>query len=133
MGIKIISHRQIVEEVEYFIRYDDVDSPGSGWDFPCNQDGDINFNDMSEAAMENYHGCESGEYEAVYVGLQRQVHSYENPTIGKCGCGREVTLESNTNRCDCGNYYNAVGQELSNPKTWGEETGEHYTDIIREM
>jgi hypothetical protein len=134
MGIKIISHRQVIEEISYYIFYEWVEELDSGFMFPCNEDGDINFNEMSPEALENYEKCESEEYDVVYQGLRRLVNRYTEPTIGLCSCGKEVVLDSNTNQCEgCGSYYNSIGQQLSDPRNWGEETGEHPTDILREM
>jgi hypothetical protein len=133
MGIEIVSHRRHVEEVEYYIFYEWAEQLDSGFHFPCNSDGDINFNDMAPEAMENYEKCENGEYEVVYQGMQRFVNSYWEPAVGLCSCGKRVTLDSNTNRCKCGSYYNQMGQQLSDPSNWGEETGEHPSDILREM
>lgn len=130
--IRIISHGRWVEEFTYCIFYEWVEFPDSGFSFPCNQDGEINFNDMEEAALVNYEKCESGEYEVIYRGLQRYVNRYREPTIGECySCKREVELSSNTNKCECGRLYNSAGQELVDPKFWGECTGEHPADVKR--
>ena len=134
MTIKIISHGRRVEDVEYYIFYEWAEELDSGFMFPCNENGEINFNDMEQVALDNYEKCESGEYEVVYQGLRRSFNRYWEPAIGKCSCGKEVVLESNTNRCEsCRSYYNMMGQELRDPREWGEETGEHYTDILRGM
>jgi hypothetical protein len=133
MAIKIISHRQRIEEVEYFIFYEYVEQPGAGFMFPANQHGDLLVDEMSEEGMENYEKCDSEEYPVVYHGLQRSVNRYWEPAVGECSCGREVVLEGNTNQCGCGSYYNQIGQQLSHPSNWGEETGEHPSDILREM
>lgn len=130
--IKIISHGRMVEEYTYAIFYEWVEFPLSGFSFDCNQDGEIMFNDFTPEAMENYEKCESGEYEVIYRGLQRYVNRYYEPTVGECyRCKKEVVLQSNTNKCSCGTLYNSAGQELSDPKHWGEETGEHPADVKR--
>ena len=119
MGIKIISHGRRVEDAEYYIFYEWAEQLDSGFMFPCNQDGVINFNDMSKTALDRYEKCESGEYEVVYRGLQRMVNRYWEPAIGECSCGNEVVLESNTNMCEhCGSYYNMGGQQLRDPRDW---------------
>lgn len=132
MGIKILQERRVEEVYSYFIEYRWRDDQGAGFWFDCNQDGDINFNEMSEAAMENYEKCESGEYDVEYLGLQRIVDRIVHPRIGQCSCGEEVRLEYFTNHCDkCGQYYSSHGQALKDPKYWGEETGEHPADLLR--
>ena len=51
------------------------------------------------------------------------------PAVGVCqNCGREVVLSGFTIQCDCGAFYNFAGQRLSNPLTWGEETGERFDE-----
>ena len=133
--IKITSHRNVVEEYNYYIFYEWVEKPLAGFMFPCNQKGEINFNDMSPEALANYEKCESDEYEVIYRGLQREVNRYVEPAVGQCYCGKgEVVLETNTNECPtCGRLYNASGQELTPTRTWGEETGEHPADVRRWM
>lgn len=122
MAIKIISHRQEVEEFSYYIFYEWAEELNSGFMFPCNQEGIIDFENMEQVALDNYDKCESGEYEVVCQGLQREVNRYSNPAIGQCSCGAEVALESNTNVCEqCGAYYNMGGQELRDPRHWERE------------
>jgi len=53
------------------------------------------------------------------------------PAIGQCGCGKHVELSGFTNTCDCGADYNSSGQRLADRAQWGEETGEHLSDILR--
>lgn len=48
----------------------------------------------------------------------------------RCDCGEEVLCELFTNTCDgCGADYNMAGQRLGPREHWGEETGEHPTDV----
>ena len=130
--ITIKNARRKVEEFSYFIFYEWVEQPGAGFHFPCNDQGEINFNKMKPAAVENYEKCESDEHEVIYRGLQRSVNRYTEPAVGKCHSGSEVLLESNTNECSkCQRLYNSVGLELSDPSHWGEETGEHPSDVKR--
>ena len=132
--IKVISHGRMVEEYSYSIFYEWVEFPLSGFSFDCNQDGVIDFNKVTGDGLVNYEKCESGEYEVIYRGLQRSVNRYREPTIGECYCGKEIVLESNTNECtSCKRLYNGSGQELSDPKNWGEETREHPADVRRWM
>lgn len=56
--------------------------------------------------------------------------SWTQPAIGKCFCGRQVTLAGFTNACDCGRDYNSAGQMLAPREQWGEETGESVSDIL---
>lgn len=54
-----------------------------------------------------------------------------NPKVIRCSCGREVVCQGFTNTCDCGADYNWSGSRLAPREQWGEETGEHPTDIAR--
>ncbi len=54
------------------------------------------------------------------------------PAIGRCDCGCSVQLSGFTNTCDrCNADYNSAGQRLASRECWGEETGEHLSDILR--
>jgi len=48
----------------------------------------------------------------------------------QCDCGRTVDLDHSTNECECGQLFNSSGQRLAPVEQWGEETGEHYLDIL---
>ena len=49
----------------------------------------------------------------------------------KCACGEEVVCEHFTNTCVCGRDYGFSGALLAPREQWGEETGEHLSDILR--
>lgn len=115
--IKIVSHGRMVEEYKFYIFYEWVEKPNTGFFFPCNSEGDINFNNLSEQALENYEKCESDEYEVIYRGLQRHIERYWEPTVGECYCGEEVLLKGSSNECKhCGRLYSPIGHELVKPK-----------------
>jgi hypothetical protein len=54
-----------------------------------------------------------------------------NVKLKRCDCGRDVECCDFTNTCECGADYNWAGQRLAPREQWGEETGEHYSDILR--
>lgn len=60
---------------------------------------------------------------------------YSHPPILRCMCGAAVELlDCMTNACDrCGQEYNGSGQALASRECWGEETGEHPSDVTRPM
>lgn len=68
------------------------------------------------------------------IRILTHAHHDENdtriPAVGQCACGLKVTLRGFTNTCDCGREYNSAGQELAPRAQWGEETGEHWTEIM---
>jgi hypothetical protein len=48
----------------------------------------------------------------------------------KC-CGQTVYCYNFTNTCEiCGTDYNWEGVRLAPRECWGEETGEHWSDIV---
>lgn len=127
--MKIIQKRQRHTEVSYTHQFDYIDSPGSGFSFPCDKDGEVLS--MQPAARANYMKCLSGEHKVRDLGIQRREHTYTEPTIGECNeCGAEVVLSGFTNTCDCGCDYNMSGQMLAPRECWGEETGESLSDIL---
>lgn len=130
--MKIIRHREIVESVTYSHSFFWKGQPGSGFSFPCNEAGELEG--IHPAGMENLAKCLFGEYcnQVDYDGIEKQEHHYTEPAIGICRCGCEVVLDGFTNTCEgCGRDYNMSGQELADRSQWGEETGEHYSDILR--
>jgi hypothetical protein len=67
----------------------------------------------------------------VKIIKRRHEDYHTSPAIGKCDCGNEVALRWFTNTCDkCHQNYNSSGQRLAPVEQWGEETGEHPTDIL---
>jgi hypothetical protein len=54
----------------------------------------------------------------------------KEPTIVEC-CGEQLECYGFTNTCDlCGADFNSAGQRLAPRSQWGEETGEHPSDIV---
>lgn len=129
--MKIISERRTVEGVEYSLGFEWVGTPGAGFSFACDKDGNIDVEAMPATARGNYEMClanPGGELRAT--GVETREWSYREPAIGKCECGREVALEGFTNTCDCGRDYNMSGQMLAPRAQWGEETGETWQDCM---
>ena len=128
--IKIISHRKHCEEVLYERNFSNKDGRG-GYGFPCDKDGNL-IENLAPAGAANYEGCITGALDVVDNGVISWTHRWIEPAIGKCHCGRKVVLDGFTNTCEkCGRDYNSSGQELAPRSYWGEETGEHISDILR--
>jgi hypothetical protein len=52
------------------------------------------------------------------------------PAVWECDCGEELFCCDFTNTCDgCGADYNWNGTRLAPREQWGEETGEHWSEI----
>ncbi len=128
--MKIIKEREYISCVEYSLDYRWKDSPGSGFGFNCDEHGKLDQAAMTPAARENYEKCLSGEYDVEFKGIRKREWSYIDPSIGRCHCGKEVSLSNFTNTCECGADYNSSGQLLAPRSQWGEETGETAADIL---
>ena len=130
--MKIIRHAEIIEGETYRLGFDYEGHPGWGFSFICNASGEVQLG--NEDARSNYAGCLAGAVngnKVVARGVQVYHHSYRQPAIGECHCGAHVELDGFTCECTrCGRLYNSGGQELSDPHTWGEETGEHWTECF---
>jgi hypothetical protein len=120
-----------VHHQEWSLHYDYVNCPGSGYSFPCDQQGNVLMDQMMPAGLESLKECRRDEEmeprEFTGPVIVRYAHSSWQPTSGKCDCGRQVFLYGDT-KCECGRWYNAVGQELRPPREWGEDTGERFDD-----
>lgn len=129
--MKIIRHRQIIENVRYTRDFVYRNDAGAGFAFDCDEEGNLSP-DTHESALENYRKCLSGEHDVIDWGVRKSEWSYTEPAVGLCVCGEEVELGGFTNTCEkCGRDYNWAGQELAPRHFWGEETGEHPADIAR--
>lgn len=130
--MKIIDWGGLERHTEYRHYFEYTDSPGAGFSFPCDENG--NLEDLSKEAQANYEECLRGKINGSKIvdrGIDSFTNEYRRPPMGLCGCGNKIELGHFTNQCVCGNLYNSSGQRLSNPDTWGEETGEHPADIWR--
>jgi len=124
--MKIIKQRERKTNVRYYLSFEWSDTPGSGFNFDCDEKGNVL---LTDANKENYQKCINGEYDVIAEGIQKDKWSYTEPAIGKCSCGEEVVLSSFTNTCDkCDSDYNMQGDLLDHRSQWGEETGEHWTE-----
>lgn len=127
----IIRKRERKTGVQYMRSFEWRDHPGAGFSFECDEHGELEPL-TNEAARENWEGCVSGEYDVVDQGVERREWSWVEHAVGRCeSCGREVELAHFTNTCECGADYNSCGQRLGPREFWGEETGEHLSDILR--
>lgn len=126
--IEIVTRRRHETAVAFSRVFDWRHDPGAGFAFPCNEAGEIET-PLAPAAAENLARCLSGEYNVIDRGIERRTWSYTIAAVGRCRCGRSLSLDAFTNSCDCGREYNFAGQELAPRSQWGEETGETAGDI----
>lgn len=129
--MRIIHRSQRIEDVTYSRTFHWRTSPGSGFGFPCDEQGTIDIAALAEPARANLTDCLDGTFDVVDDGVQRYVNRYTEPAVGECDrCRREVELGRFTNECECGADYNSAGQLLAPRSQWGEETGESLADIL---
>ena len=66
----------------------------------------------------------------LYPYYDNETYLVKNYAKIKC-CNKWLELYSFTNTCDsCHSDYNTAGQLLSPRVFWGEETGEHYSELV---
>ena len=131
--MQILRPSRRITRTDYSLTYEWLDSPGSGFGFPCDVNGNlIDQDDMPPEAAENYRKCTDGTFAVSGPKIQKFTSAYIDPAIGECDeCGTVVSLESFTNTCqNCGADYNMSGQRLSSRRLWGEETGESPGEIL---
>lgn len=133
--MEIVQERWTEHLESFSLHYEYDDEPGWGFGFECDSEGNVDTENMNPAALENYTACLRGEVKGTKVHFVKISHdkwTYTWPRIIRCRCGEEVVLRHHfTNTCDeCGRDFDGSGNELAPRSQWGEETGEHYTDIV---
>lgn len=125
--IRIIKPRRRVVVTERQIIFDDLKVKGAAFGFPCNGDFVVDREALNPVARANYDRLIADRFDGRYAEPRREewTRSFYEPAVGRCSCGRAVTLEGDSS-CRCGREYNAVGQELAPRSQWGEETGESF-------
>jgi len=112
--MKIIRKSERVTEVHYYLEYAWKGRSGSGFEFECDEKGNVTKEKLCPEALENLRKCQTGEYDVVFQGVKKYVHKYTIPAVGRCDCGAEVTLDRFINTCEkCGATYNLYGQALA--------------------
>jgi len=133
--MRIIKDRESHTDVSYLSCWDYDGERGWGFSFACDKEGNVKIEELTEYGRKNFLACMEGEVEGRkvhHVGIRQQVSHWSEPPVGECNCGQKVELGGFTNTCErCGRDYNFAGQELAPRSQWGEETGEHPSDIGR--
>jgi hypothetical protein len=97
---------------------------GCGFGFPCDENGVVNLEELSDCAMKNLEYCKAHPEEFPYAfnEVEKRTAYYREPDIGKCSCGVDVELINEymgACRCKkCGQWYSIFGQELLDPEYW---------------
>lgn len=130
--MELISNRVVVEDLEFVHLFISKSNPGLAYSFDCSKSGEISgdgFVSREDRCLQ-FTTCLCDDTLKYLSIIARKFYRTE-PATGRCSCGQIVALESFTNECQCGRMYNSFGQELSDPSSWGEETGEHPADILQ--
>jgi hypothetical protein len=123
---KIIKERTRKTIMSFRHEFKYIDEKNSGFSFPCDEKGNISFN---EASLKNYNWCINNPDKVIDCGIMKRADTITEPAIILCDCGEHVYLTGNTNTCDnCGADYNFFGQRLADRSQWGIETGEFWQD-----
>ena len=100
--MQIISARTHKETVTYTREFDDIDCPGAGYSFDCDKDGKLDHVAHGVGA-DNLRKCLDGTHNVKDMGVRPCHHSWVEDAVGKCRCGRLVTLSDPLdNLCGCG-------------------------------
>ena len=129
--LKIIKERTPETIKEYYIEFLYKDDPNAGFCFPANRRGAPKFSSMPPEAIRNYEACLTDKRLTAGEFVTR-THTYMNPAVGLCSCGKEVILEcdhSGAVQCECGRWYNLFGQSLIDPKYWYTDEDDYYSDM----
>jgi hypothetical protein len=123
--------------------------PDGGWFGFDLKDGELKDWPLHAATLENLLKCvvpdavvsardwddESKSFEQSWIASKGRIKEYKGqyrwPKIIQCHCDNgQVELQNFTNTCrSCGADYNSSGQLLAPRHLWGEETGEHWSEI----
>jgi len=127
--MKILHKRKRVEESTFTLSFGWKELPSAGYGFPCDEDGNLLKPEKHRSRVVE---CVNDE-RLIFEGIEEYFNRYTEDAVGECDtCKSKVYLTGFTNVCaKCGAFYNGSGQRLSDPSTWGEETGEHPADTLR--
>lgn len=123
--LKIIKEHSSHTEVEYYIEF--TDEEGSGFAFPCDSNGNLQFSsypELRKAQCDNYDYAMSHKerFNRQYAELVARKYTVTDNAIGRCVCGEEVELyDQYQGACscpECGRWYNIFGQSLVDPEFW---------------
>lgn len=130
--LKIIKPRTTHTEVEYRIEFTDAD--GCGFSFPCDQHGNVQFDDhdaeLGRIQRDNYDAAmaDKERFTKQYAEFVTRRYTVTDNALGKCVCGETVELYNQyQGACSCpkcGQWYNLFGQELIDPEYWDDDVSE---------
>lgn len=118
----IIRQSERIHHVEYSLSFWSKNDTGSGYGFPCDEQGNVFIDQLQPPALVNLKACQDGTYDVLPGKIEKYEWDYTEPALLICDCGGEVYLESAiANTCTCGREYSLTGQLLAPRNQWGEE------------
>ena len=120
--MKIITPRRKESTTQYYLDFKHSDADEPSFSFPCDANGEL-LPGQEECLLENYEKCKHGYPDILPLGVQMFTNSWIEPAVGLCNCGREVKLNDDycgACKCECGQWYNIMGQALLPPDQWEE-------------
>jgi len=135
MALQIIEDARLETSEEYRLCFSLADAPGCGWSFPCDADGNVDEAAMHPDGLNNLWMCRTGGRSGraiIFDGVMCEQHTIRIPAVARCQCGARLELESSwLNICaSCGHACDGSGAALAPRHHWGEETGEHWADLL---
>jgi hypothetical protein len=129
--LEIIKERTVRKEKSYWINFDNKEDTTCGYIFPAKSDETPAWDQMGEEATRNFYEC-SLNFDVYNRWFEEREHTIVEPAVGKCHCGREVSLDCDyayrgAVQCDCGQWYNLFGQSLVDPEYW-EDDDDYYDE-----
>lgn len=122
-----MKYTEVIEEakVSYRLHFEDKEFPGSGYSFPCREDGTILWGILScpETARKSLAYCKAHpERWTVDSRDGKVVKDVQRVLYLVCPrCGRRVYLRgASTAECDCGQWYSSSGQAIDPPEKLDE-------------
>lgn len=107
---------EIVEKTLEYLHENDC-----GYSFDLGADDTPIFS--CQAALDSYEHCEANREKFFWIGKKVRTRRVKIPARGVCQCGCELPLIGRyygATECDCGLWYNMMGQEILPPEMWEE-------------
>ena len=136
MALSIIEDARLETIEEYRLSFSLADARGCGWAFPCAAAGHVDEAALHPDGLDNLRMCRAGKGRSgraiVCDSVMCQQRTIRFPAVARCHCGARLELASSwLNTCDaCGRDYDGSGTALAARHHWGEETGEHWADLV---
>lgn len=136
MPLPIIEDARLETIEEYWLDFSLAGMPGAGWCFPCDSAGHVDETTLQPAGLLSFRMCQQGSDErgraVISKGVMCQRRTIRHPAIARCHCNARLELASSwLNTCDAGGRdYDGSGAALAPRQHWGEETGEHWAELV---